>query len=69
MTNVTATDESVDAVRLRARTIDRLQRRREPPLGDTTATVRQDRAARRDDGSHMPPHGDAVLPHTSLHRP
>jgi hypothetical protein len=63
--NATAPDKSIDARRLRARTTDRHQ----PPLRDTTPPARRDRPARRDDGSHTPPHGDAVLPHSHRHRP
>jgi hypothetical protein len=67
--NGIATDKSVDAGQRRVRTLDRRQRRREPPLLDTTGQAQPDPAARRDDGSHTPPHGDAVMPHTHLHRP
>jgi hypothetical protein len=66
--NATATDKSVDAGQRRVRTIDRPQRRPEPLL-DTTALARPDLAAHRDDGSHTPPHGDAVMPHTHVTRP
>jgi hypothetical protein len=36
--------------------------RREQPPRDTTAPVRREDAAHRDDRSHTPPHGDALLP-------
>jgi hypothetical protein len=55
------TDISVDTGQRRARALDGLERH-EPPLDDTTAPARRGRAPRRDDETHTPPHGDAVLP-------
>jgi hypothetical protein len=48
--------------RLRARRPDRLRRECELSLRDPTAPASRARAALPDDGSHTPPHGDAVLP-------
>jgi hypothetical protein len=41
-------------------------RRRQVPR-DTTAPVRRGNAAHRDDRSHTPPHGDALLPRRTAH--
>jgi hypothetical protein len=62
ITMTSTTNSSVDAGRRRARTVDRLRLRREPPLRDTAAPARRGRPLRRDDGSHTTPQGDAVLP-------
>ncbi len=55
------TDISVNAGQRRARALDGLERR-EPPLDDTTAPAPRGQGPRRDDETHTPPHGDAVLP-------
>jgi hypothetical protein len=56
------TDISVHQDGPSERTADDLRRRRAARLRDAPAPQRDPRLRRRDDGSHTPPHGDAVLP-------
>jgi hypothetical protein len=59
--NATATNSQTAAGDRRARPIGRGRRRHEPPRLDTTAQAPLAPAPLRDDESHTPPHGDAVL--------
>ena len=61
--NATTTDISVDLDRQSAGTAAPLRRRRMARLRDATAPQQRGTRLRRDDQSHTPPHGDAVLPH------
>jgi hypothetical protein len=54
-----ATATQVAAVRL---AVDRRRRQSAVTLGDPTRPARRDAASRRDDRTHTPPHGDALLP-------
>jgi hypothetical protein len=60
--NATATNSQAGTGVRRGRPSDRVRHRPERPPLDTTAPARRDPAPLRDDESHTPPHGDAVLP-------
>ena len=60
--SATATHSQTASEDRGVRPIDEIPHRDDAPVLDATAPVRRAPAPHRDDESHTPPHGDAVLP-------
>lgn len=60
--NTTATDPRPSAREPHVLVVDGIRRRQATVLHAAPAPARPARVSHRDDGSHTPPHGDAVLP-------